>query len=517
MWILSGLLSALGLFLRIPITGIPVGSFVGPSILLYALAAAVIARMESFGTALVAAIALGVTEQSIYFSTRDSAVGVAVTLPVLLVAMLAQRRSLSRGQDTGVSTWQLSKEHRFIPPELRRLPEVRFGTLGLGAVTMLGFVFLPVILGPTQRILASVILCYGLVAISLVILTGWSGQISLGQWGFAGLGAAVAGGVATHLSGDFFVAVILAGLVGAAVAVLIGLPALRIQGLYLAVTTLSFALAVQTYLLSPRYFSWLLPASGTFVERPILFNRFDLAPPLPFYYVALTALVLCLASARALRQSRAGRLLLAVRDNQKAAQAYGISVRGARLWAFAIAGFWSAVAGALFVYHQGAIDSASFAPDLSLTLLVIVVIGGSTSLQGAMIGTAYLGFLKYSNLNPGLQLLGTGVGTLVLLIFLPGGLAQVYYGIRDRLLRVIARRRGIVVPSLLADSRDTTVDPASGAPPVVVQDAAPSDRHLGGIVLGGRAAETTLYCPRCERSIALSRAARHEHFQPSAS
>src|SRR5205085_945765 len=98
-------------------------------------------------------------------------------------------------------------------------------------------------------------------------------------------------------------------------------------------------------------------------------------------------------------------------------------------------------------------NTAAFAPDLSLTLLIIVVIGGVTSLPGALLGTLFIGVLKYGDLNPGFQLLATGVGALLLLYIVPGGLAQIFYGIRDVSLRWIADRKKIVVPSLLADVR----------------------------------------------------------------
>jgi branched-chain amino acid transport system permease protein len=518
-WMLAGALSALGVFLRVPLTGLPVGTSVGPYVLLYALAAAVIGRMERFGTALLAAVTLGMAEQAVYFSTQDPNVAVALTLPVLLVTMLLQRGRLSRGQDTGIASWALAKEYRVTPPELRGLLEVRIGTKAWALLVLAAALAVPHLLGPTQQVLASLVVVYGIVALSLVILTGWSGQISLGQWGFAGLGAAVAGSVATRLEGDFFVALLLAGLAGAAFAVVIGLPALRLQGLYLAVTTLSFALAVQVFLLSPSYFGWLLPPQGEYVERPLLFQRFDTVGAVPYYYVCLAVLLLCLASCRALRQSRAGRLLIAVRDNPRGAQAYGVRVRAAKLWAFGISGFWAALAGALFVYQQGAVDTAAFGPDVSLMLLVVVVIGGSTSLPGAMLGTLYIGILKYSGLSDGLQLLGAGLGSLLLLYFLPGGLAAGYYGARDWLLRRIARRRGVLVPSLDADRR---VDSETAAEPGPGSLALPQDApgRLAAIRLAcdpvpapaDRAEEPVLTCPTCGMSIPLSAAPYHEHL-----
>jgi branched-chain amino acid transport system permease protein len=467
-WVLAAILSGLGVFLRIPVIGLPIGADIGPEVLLYALAAAVIARMESFPVALVAGVAIGVTEQCLYYFSHDSGLAEAVMLPVLLVAMLAQRVRISRGQDTGLATWALSSEFRPIPPELRELPEVAWARFA-GSAAILGLVIaLPYMVGLKQQILSSVVVCYAIVAVSLVILTGWAGQISLGQWGFAGIGAAVASGVAIHLrdsvvKGDFFVALILAGLVGAVVSVVIGLPALRIQGLYLAVTTLSFALAVQVFVLSPTYFPWLLPVGLAQIERPYLYGHFSLAGPRAFYYMCLVILGLCLVSAKALRSSRAGRVMIATRDNERGAASYAISVRMARLSAFAIAGFWASVAGALFAYQEKGVNNNSYGLSLSLQLLTIVVIGGLTSLPGAMLAALFIGGLQYGNFSPQIQSLASGVGVLVLLILVPGGLAQIVYSGRDSLLRFVADRRGIVVPSLLADVRSEEDEGAAGA------------------------------------------------------
>jgi branched-chain amino acid transport system permease protein len=470
-WVIAALLSGLGVFLRIPVVGVPVGADIGPQVLLYALAAAVIARMESFSVALVAGIAIGVTEQCIYYFNHDDGLAQSIMLPVLLVAMLAQRRRGSRGEDTGLATWAMASEFRPIPPELRDLPEIQWGRFGGAAVLVGLLVALPYMVGLERQILSSVVLIYGIVAVSLVILTGWAGQISLGQWGFAGVGAAVASGVAIHLQGslvkgDFFVALIAAGVVGAAVSVVIGLPALRIQGLFLAVTTLSFALAVQGFVLSQSYFAWLLPPGITEIPRPVLYGRFSLNGPRAFYYMCLIVLALALGSARALRNSRAGRVMIAARDNERGALSYGISVRTARLAAFAVAGFWASVAGALYAYQTHGVLPVSFPLSTSFQILTIVVIGGVTSLPGAMLATLFIGVLQYGGFNTNVQVLASAVGVLVLLMLVPGGLAQLAYQMRDGILRLVARRRGIVVPSLVADVRDPDLDiGAAPAPP----------------------------------------------------
>jgi branched-chain amino acid transport system permease protein len=341
-----------------------------------------------------------------------------------------------------------------VPPELRGLPVVQWAGVGIAAVIALAVVAVPFLVGVEKQALLSVVVIYAIVAVSLVVLTGWAGQISLGQWGFAGVGAFVAGCLASRAGTDFFITLLAAGLAGALAAIVIGLPALRIQGLYLAVTTLAFGLATQVYLLSPNYFSSFLPDTTHPLERPRLYGYVDLEDPRRFYFVCLVALGLALMSARSLRASRTGRAIVAGRDNVRGTQAYGINTSRARLAAFAISGFWAAIGGALFAYQQRVVEPGAFPPSTSFLLLIIVVIGGITSLPGAMLGTFYIGALLYGGVSPQFQALASGLGVLLLLYFLPGGLAQAMYDGRDSFLRRVAAKRGLVVPSLLADARE---------------------------------------------------------------
>ena len=457
-WILATVLSSLGMFLRIPVIGLPIGADVGPFVLLFALSAAVIGKMDNFFIAAMAAIWLSVLDQSMTYFSHDGNLGSAFVLPVLLVAMLAQRGRLSRGEDSGVATWSMAKEFRPIPHELVRLPEVEWGRFGGIALAIAAAVALPYVAGYTQQILASVIVIYGIVAVSLVVLTGWAGQISLGQWGLAGVGSLTASAIGYKLHADFFLTLLAAGVAGAMVAVLIGLPALRIQGLYLAVVTLAFGISVQVFLLSPDHFGSLLPQGIDQIPRPKLYGRFSINGPRAFYFVCLTFLVLALLSARAVRRSRVGRVLIASRDNERGAASYGVSVPMARLTAFTISGFWAAIGGALFTYQAQTVNQGDFRPDISLLLLTIVVLGGVTSLPGAMLGTVFIGVLKYGGLSQAAQLLASGLGVLLVLMFWPGGVAQAYYGARDALLRRIADRHHLVVPSLVADTQTEALD-----------------------------------------------------------
>src|SRR5205085_11199998 len=120
---------------------------------------------------------------------------------------------------------------------------------------------------------------WGIIAVSLVVLTGWAGQISRGQFGLVGIGAAAGGGLVANHNIDFFVALAIGVAAGAISAVLIGLPAIRIQGLYLAVTTLAFGYAMQNYILNKNYWigRHLLPTGyAPHLARPVLYGRIDL-------------------------------------------------------------------------------------------------------------------------------------------------------------------------------------------------------------------------------------------------
>lgn len=454
-WTISAFLSALGVLLRMPIQGVNIGGLEGTSLLLRALAAAVIGRMESLPKAFAAALALGAIEQAVFFQTNRTVVVDGILFFIIIAGLLFQRRGVvSRAEDSGVSSWAATREVRPIPRELVRLPEINAAKVLVGVLAVVGFFYIPTTLSQGDVNLMGVGLMIGIVTLSLVILTGWAGQISLGQLAFMAFGAAVAGKLAQQ-GWNFWLTMIVAGLTGAFIAVVIGLPALRIRGLFLAVSTLSFALATGTYLLNYEFFPWLVPDPSVRITRPTLFGKFDLENEHTMYWFILVFFIFTLASVQSLRRSRTGRILVATRDNERAAQSYGVSPTRAKLSAFALSGFFAAIAGALYVYHQHGLSSTILSPDSSIRVFSMAVIGGLGSIPGALLGAAYLTFVDYSSFTrqPMSRLLASGVGVLFILLVIPGGLGSVIYNVRDSLLRLIARRRNIIVPSLLADVR----------------------------------------------------------------
>ncbi|MDT7572592.1 MAG: hypothetical protein QOE05_2766 [Actinomycetota bacterium] len=453
-WILAALCSGLAVFLRGPVVGIAIGTNLSPVLLLYGLAAAIVAKLESLPVALGAGMAIGVMEQGSFFSTSRPDLSAGLVLPVLLIALLRRRRELARAADTGVSSFRALREYRPVPVELRGLPQVR--TMRIGSRVVVAGLALtgPFLFGTDRAGAATLVIIYAIVAVSLVVLSGWAGQISLGQFAFAGVGAGIAGGLATRSSTDFFVTLAAAVVAGAVIALLIGIPALRVPGLFLAAVTLALAATVQNIFLNPQYMGSLVPSSDAVIRRPILWSRLDVSSDVRFYYVCLAALVLCYLSARSLRASRSGRVFIGVRDNVKSAQSYGVRPAASKLASFAVSGAMAALAGALMAYQQGAVDRTLFPLSLSLDAFVFTVLGGLSSLPGAVSGAVVYECLRFFNPFEGFFTAAIASGVLTLLTVAPGGFAEVGFRTRDRWLRRVANGAGILVPSLVADRRE---------------------------------------------------------------
>jgi len=464
-WAIAGGLAATAAILRSPVVGMQVGVLVGPGLLLRALASAVIGRMRSIPITVGAALALGVLYQAMYYSYSETSRFDIVVLVVILVALLAQRRAQERSdRELGLA---VVAEVRALPVELARLREVRWGRVLIPLVLLLAAIVVPAHVGEGRQNLASLITVFAVIGLSLVVLTGWAGQVSLGQFGLVAVGACVSGSLTADRHWDLLVSLLVGALVTAAVALLLGLPALRIRGLFLAVTTLAFAVALQSFFLHQQ---WLVPSGE--VPRPTLFGRISLTSELSYYRFCLVVLVLLMLAIRSLRGSRLGRAIIGVRDNTRAAQSFGVNATSVRLWAFAISGFVAGIAGGLLVHLQFGIPQTQYAPEQSLNVFLLAVIGGLGSIPGAVLGAVYVKGAQYLLPGPA-AFLASGAGVLVLLLAVPGGLSAVYYGIRDALLRRVAGRRGLVVPSLVADVRvESAVDaPADVVLPSVVAAA----------------------------------------------
>jgi branched-chain amino acid transport system permease protein len=523
-WALAGLLSSLAIFAQAPLIGVPSDATLGFDTLLYGLAAAVVAGLDRFGTALFAGTGIGILIFASVAKTGQNDVASALMLIVILVALLLQRGTLSRAKDSGVSSFQSVKVFRPIPTELRDVPEVktaRYVLLGLAVVIA---VIAPQLVGEPNLPRLTLLPLYGIIAVSLVVLTGWAGQISLGQFGLVGIGAAVSGGLIADHNIDFFVACFLGIAAGALAAVLIGLPAIRIQGLYLAVTTLAFGYAMQNYVLNPSFAlgDLLLPDGRVgAIVRPMVYGRFDLEDNTNFYYACLIALVLVMAAALSFRSNRSGRVVIAMRDNQRAAASYSMNPIRVRLAAFAISGGMAGLAGTLFAYSQHNVLGDSYDVLSSIFVFLAACVAGLTSVWAAVVGVVlFEAFVLFGpdlwqplgeTFTQAVPLLLTGPLLILNLYQTPGGLAGYAFEQRDKYLRRVAEKRGIHVPSLVADRRvedeEGHTSTLSAEPDASLEEAA---AH-GHEILDERPA--ALACPVCDEPLTLETFQTHEHLR----
>ena len=451
-WTLAAVLSFVSVCLTAGVTSLPFGLGAGLAIVLRSLAALVIGRMTHFVAITVTAVVLGLLETGIRWNTGDVTLVPPILAALIIVSLLIQRRGATRADRDDASSFAGATEVRPIPAVLRRLPEVRWGRVGIAAVLAAVVLLGPLAMGTNGQLKAGVVVVFAIIGTSVVVLTGWAGQVSLGQMVFVGAGGAIGAWCTVERGWDPFVSMVIAGPVGALVAVLVGLPALRLRGLYLAVTTLAVSLAASEWVFSNRALDWI--PEGSFA-RPALFGRIALDSPMRLYYFALAVLVLSFVALRGVRRSRTGRVLIALRDNEDGVIAYGVSPVRAKLSAFALSGFVAAIAGVVLVVHQASFRPVTYSAEESLAVFVATVIGGLGSLTGAVLGAVFQRGAQWLLPAPW-SFLATGLGVLVVLLTMPDGLAGLIWRGRDEVLRRIARRRGIVALSL--DRGDGLVD-----------------------------------------------------------
>ena len=461
-WGLAAVLAFVAMVLRIGVDGITLGQVLDPAVLLTALGAAVIGRMERMPTVVLAAVGLSIVDKGAVFHYPSTVYSPAIVAVIITIALLVQRSSsIDRLASAATSTWTATREIKPIPAELRDVPMVRAAKWALGGLLALFLVLVPVVLSDSRVRSVTLIGIYALIGLSLVVLTGWAGQVSLGQVGFVGIAGAVAGTLATRWHWDTALILIMAGVAGAVATIAVGIPSLRARGLAFAVITLAFSLATFYYLLNIGYSpikSWLPQGE---IPRTHVLGLFSVSSDKGFYVLVIVVLGASLMMVRSLRNSRIGRVLIGVRDNERAAQAFAIGSRGVLVIAFGVSGFLAGLAGGLFVLQQQALDAPNFSPQEGLRVFSMGVVGGLGSIGGAVLGAVYVEGTRLMLTQPQWTLLSSGVGLLLILLILPGGLGAAAGDARDALLRWYAKRKHIRVPSLLADTRVVSPTPAS--------------------------------------------------------
>jgi ABC-type branched-subunit amino acid transport system permease subunit len=284
-----------------------------------------------------------------------------------------------------------------------------------------------------------------IVGVGLTVLMGYSGQISLGHWALAGVGGFATANFVTRMHVPYLIALVLAIVVGMAVSLVIGLPALRIRGLYLAIVTLGFNLACQVYLFKQGFLGG--SSAGRDLTPPKL-GPLDLANPnnRPMLFFSILCLGLSLIVARNLAATRTGRGFFALRENEKAAATLGVRITRYKLLAFVVSGGIAALGGAVYASSLGNVRAADYEAPASLVLIAIVMVGGLGSPYGAIFGALLIrgvpDLVRFNNLW--IVPIGSGILLLIVIVRARVGIAGLSAYIRERsvtaLDRVLTRR-----------------------------------------------------------------------------
>ena len=303
---------------------------------------------------------------------------------------------------------------------------MRRAALAIGALALLGW---PWAAPPYFVFLASLIVVNAIVAIGLNLLSGYTNQLSFGHAGFLAVGAYTAAIVATRWPGvPVVVPLLAAALVTAAVGLALGIPCLRLEGLYLAMATLAFGFVVVEAILN---LDWLTRGNDGLRVPAARLGPWALAGDTSRYYLVLLVGAVMVWAALNLARTRTGRALLAIRESEIAAQASGVHLARYRTLAFVISALYTGVAGGLFAFVVGFLSPDAFDVFLSVDFVAMIIVGGLGSVPGSVVGAAVLTVLHdslagFQNYRP----LIFGAILIASMLFMPGGIASAFRFLR---------------------------------------------------------------------------------------
>jgi branched-chain amino acid transport system permease protein len=303
-----------------------------------------------------------------------------------------------------------------------------------GALLLVALLLLPFLVKNYRVFQFNLVLVYAVAILGLNILTGFNGQISLGHGAFYAVGAYTAAVLMDKLGFPFWLTLPLAGLLCFSFGFLMGFPALRLAGHYLALATFALALAVPQLLKYKKIEGWTGGVQGIVLTKPeppfsLTVLGQDLSPDRWLYFVTLAVAALMFLLAWNLLRGRIGRALVAIRDHPIAATAMGINLPMFKSLAFGVSAAYTGVAGALGAVVVAFVSPDSFTVALSIILLVGVVVGGLASIPGAIFGAIFIQFVPNlaDHLSKSAPAAIYGVLLIGLMFFMPIGVMGMVY------------------------------------------------------------------------------------------
>jgi branched-chain amino acid transport system permease protein len=316
------------------------------------------------------------------------------------------------------------------------------------ALLVLFIVIVPLVFGEYYLSIANLVLISIVGALGLNILVGYTGQISIGHAAFMSVGAYTAANLAVRAGLPFWITLPAGGLMAALVGAVVGIPSLRIKGLYLAIATLAGQLIIEWII---NHVPWISGGTQASIQvpRPSLFG-YELRTQAALYFFLLFFALIAIIAALNLVRSRIGRAFVAIRDQDIAAEIIGIDIYRYKLISFAISSFYAGVCGVLYTYYFGIANYEQFQIDVSIDYLAMIIIGGLGSVLGSILGAAFVALLplvirtmmesvsgiffdasEMATVVSSMRLIIFGALIIVFLVLEPEGLNRLWRNIRN--------------------------------------------------------------------------------------